>query len=1378
MTLQKEGDKGIGITIVGGETTSSLDLGIFVKSVLKDGPAARTGQIQAGDRLIAINGMSLEGVQHHEAVQLIRDSVGSVKLLLSQMQPPLTVRRKLNGPKASDIDVDDADAECFSDDDDLETSLRVPPGRPNGIPSAENAATSQSHHYHSLPAYPSSHLHPDSSDVMDGGSMEPDTLNHSLSELPDLHNDSMNGDARDELLLSEAMLAATELDSRSLSSEEVSRANDADAEFGKETQELQILGDIANMTVDNSDTDSDFESAVQATLEGKITRSSSNKTSDKPNPLRKGISVSSPDTVIYEMVLEKEQGSLGILISEEDKNTGKGRLYVQSLVPGGPAESGGILQPGDCLLELNGQSLCNITQTDLEKALQYASDICLLKVARTKSLDDLVQDQPVEKLSRGQGSTSPKQNTPAVPGETASEGLGGPDVRISPPSAFASAAPTPVKDIPSIPVVPRPPPLTFDSLRVEDDCSNNTQSDVDSDVLDSSRSELEQIYRSAEKYLEDGPDDFELDGVVDAASLCMGADRIDNGVGDPRNRQGTGEMCSSGSYHGGHWDTAGDVSPTETVKNAFSSTVHSVDTGLPLTENAQSKSLVQQDPVAEAVEKGIKSATQEHALDTDQAEEFSVRLVKSAGGGLGFTVVGGASTTGGCYVKAVVQDPALSDGRLRAGDRLIQVNGQDMTGLSHFEAVTFLRHTPKEVLIKAQRCNHTSQPQSMIPSHQIRKTGLPDQVQQDVGARIQDERHAELKEKPRCVERDENSSESVVDLQPASAQQLDVKSLARALDTPKAIIRPYTYGQQPGPTPVKAKRPAVQPGQAEDETNTGVVQILLEKSQLRDSLGFSLIQRRMDCGQTGIFINTLTPGGIAHTHGQLRVGDRLIQVNGESLIGCSHTKAVRLLRETEGSVVLTISRSPEEQFDINETSSSAVSSIDTNQLNSNAMNHPASKSSTCSSDGLCDDDINAILDEAINFLDNEIKDDSGAVNPDSREQDLHTSTSVREQSPLGSREPDLSPHAIQTERHPQTSSATPTDCAPSRSSPVPVDDISGPSHVIDSNPDAVDMTCSSSVRKLSSVEIPEDLTGASLVSLPILKLRRGTEERTLQLLQFLADAIEQEEPMLEFEKLRQMKATDNMEVAKLPENKPRNRYRNVLPYDCNRVKLQTVSLEGNDYINASEVQLYVKDKEEPLYYIACQGPLAGTQGHFWQMVWETGTNVVAMLTQETEAGKVKCHRYWPHTSDQPLHLPEGCTVQLRKEQNIGDFDVRHLRLYSHDCGEEREVVHLHYTTWPDHGVPDSAFPMLMFVRLMHQLHQSGPFVVHCSAGIGRSGVLIAVDTALARIETGDDLDLFDIVSELRHQRYGMIQTQDQYLFCYTACMEALLSVER
>ena len=246
MTLPKEGDKGIGITIVGGETTSSLDLGIFVKSVLKDGPADRTGQIQAGDRLIAINGVSLEGVQHHEAVQLIRESISSVTLLVSQMRAPATVRRKTSGVR-EDFDIDDNDAICHSDEDgDLEpTDYHQSLPHPANIPHTNSVAASASHLSHHSPVHRLIHPSHNRPDFVDGShitSVDAPSDQLRFSEFSNPDTDSVCADTRDEVLLSEEMLVAAELEARSYSSGDIDRALDAGSQSDRETQELEILG--------------------------------------------------------------------------------------------------------------------------------------------------------------------------------------------------------------------------------------------------------------------------------------------------------------------------------------------------------------------------------------------------------------------------------------------------------------------------------------------------------------------------------------------------------------------------------------------------------------------------------------------------------------------------------------------------------------------------------------------------------------------------------------------------------------------------------------------------------------------------------------------------------------------------------------------------------------------------------------------------------------------------------------------------------------------------------------------------------------------------------------------------------------------------------
>ncbi|XP_045671040.1 tyrosine-protein phosphatase non-receptor type 2 isoform X6 [Ursus americanus] len=194
-------------------------------------------------------------------------------------------------------------------------------------------------------------------------------------------------------------------------------------------------------------------------------------------------------------------------------------------------------------------------------------------------------------------------------------------------------------------------------------------------------------------------------------------------------------------------------------------------------------------------------------------------------------------------------------------------------------------------------------------------------------------------------------------------------------------------------------------------------------------------------------------------------------------------------------------------------------------------------------------------------------------------------------------------------------------------------------------------------------------------------------------------------------------------VAKFPENRNRNRYRDVSPYDHSRVKLQNAD---NDYINASLVDI----EEAQRSYILTQGPLPNTGCHFWLMVWQQNTKAVVMLNRVVE-----------------------------KESS----------------GETRTISHFHYTTWPDFGVPESPASFLNFlfkVRESGSLNpEHGPAVIHCSAGIGRSGTFSLVDTCLVLMEKGDDINIKQLLLNMRKYRMGLIQTPDQLRFSYMTIIE-------
>ncbi|XP_074610552.1 tyrosine-protein phosphatase non-receptor type 13-like [Acropora palmata] len=282
---------------------------------------------------------------------------------------------------------------------------------------------------------------------------------------------------------------------------------------------------------------------------------------------------------------------------------------------------------------------------------------------------------------------------------------------------------------------------------------------------------------------------------------------------------------------------------------------------------------------------------------------------------------------------------------------------------------------------------------------------------------------------------------------------------------------------------------------------------------------------------------------------------------------------------------------------------------------------------------------------------------------------------------------------------------------------------------------------------------------------------RYTGEQLAHLISDLQEKLESNTPSEEFKALREIKPTDGCDSGKRATNKDKNRFRNVLPFEKTRVKLNRKG--SNDYINASHIKVPVDD--DIYHYIATQGPLPNTTHDFWQMVWEQEVVVIAMITQEQEAGKVKCHRYWPE--EQPLVFERSFSVSLQRKEDFGSFIEREFEISNMQSGDTKTVFHINFITWPDHGVPKSAVELVEFVRFLRLLAEGpGPVVVHCSAGIGRTGTLITIDAALGLMERDLLVDVNKIVRNLREQRQGMIQTKDQYIFCYNACLEALQSL--
>lgn len=297
----------------------------------------------------------------------------------------------------------------------------------------------------------------------------------------------------------------------------------------------------------------------------------------------------------------------------------------------------------------------------------------------------------------------------------------------------------------------------------------------------------------------------------------------------------------------------------------------------------------------------------------------------------------------------------------------------------------------------------------------------------------------------------------------------------------------------------------------------------------------------------------------------------------------------------------------------------------------------------------------------------------------------------------------------------------------------------------------------------------------------------------------------------EFESLQQQECRhiySRREGQKL-ENRSKNRYKNILPFDHTRVRLRDVdpNAPGSEYINANYIRQSIESDQQDLEnldsqsissactsssltlsqsklpvqnslktYIATQGCLPNTITDFWSMIWQENTRVIVMTTKELERGRSKCAKYWP---DQGQTKEWGyAKVTCLLESSTHDYTLREF-LFSWRNKEERRIFQYHFLVWPDHGVPSDPGCVLNFLHDINARQEQilldgvnpGPICVHCSAGIGRTGTFIVIDMILDQIDREGletEIDIQRTIQMVRSQRSGMVQTEAQYKFVYFA----------
>ncbi|XP_040093216.1 tyrosine-protein phosphatase non-receptor type 13 isoform X7 [Oryx dammah] len=1383
VNLKKDAQYGLGFQIIGGEKMGRLDLGVFISSVTPGGPADLDGCLKPGDRLISVNSVSLEGVSHHAAVEILQNAPEDVTLVISQP------KEKLSKVPS--------------------TPVHIANGMKNYMkkPSHLQDSTVNSSEDHCWPRGTPRHIS-ENSFGLSGGLREGSLSSQdSRTESASLSQSQVNG-----FFASHAADRSWQ-DSQhgSPSPSVISKATEkkwTSTDSNRSKAKSTGISDAPDYS-DRGDSDMD-EATYSSSQDHHIPKKESSSSMNTSNKMNFKTFPSSPPKPgdIFEVELAKNDNSLGIsvtvLFDKGGVNTSvrHGGIYVKAVIPKGAAESDGRIHKGDRVLAVNGVSLEGATHKQAVETLRNTGQVVHLLLEKGQSpaskehvpqctlSDPDTQGQAAEKMmkkmthvrdysfvteentfevkllknSSGLGfsfsredNVIPEQmNTSIVrvkklfPGQPAAESgqidVGDVILKVNGASLKGLSQQEVISALrgtsPEVSLLLcRPPPGVLPEIdpALSTPLHSPAQVPLNNSKDPPQTACAEQGTSSDENEMSDkngrpGASPSRRDSDSDSSGsgeddLVKAPAKIPNLSWSSALHQTLSNMMSQAQSH--HHTLRSQEEPICTMfyypqkipnkpehegSNPLSPRPLDVTPGQSCQSQSESVPINAMDeyhthhtsePTRQESLTSLKNDLENHLENFELEVELLITLNKSEKGSLGFTVTKGNQSIG-CYVHDVIQDPAKSDGRLRPGDRLIKVNDADVTNMTHTDAVNLLRAAPRTV---------------------------------------------------RLV-------------------------LGRVLELPRMPVLPHLLS---------------------DITFTCN----------KEELGFSLSGGRDSLHQV-VYISDINPRSIAATEGNLQLLDIIHYVNGVSTQGMTLEEAKRTLDMSLPSVVLKATRDghpvvPSSKRSALSASKSAkangphiVESCGKPSLTpDNSFSkvngeeiieilYPEGKCSTYQmkesanvilykeSDGQEDENyddpqeaevIQSLLDvvdeEAQNLLNqNNAAGDAcvpGALKASGKLSEERAEDTYCDGSPLAE---DFTEPARMNgcEEHCEEKGKSESLIQKSEEKKTEDDEITWGSD---------ELPIETTDHEDSSKEHPF-LTNEELTTLPIVKVLpsgKYTGAKLKSVIRMLRGLLDQGIPSKELENLQELKPLDQCLIGQTKENRRKNRYKNILPYDATRVPLGD---EGG-YINASFIKIPVGREE--FVYIACQGPLPTTVGDFWQMIWEQNSTVIAMMTQEVEGEKIKCQRYWPNVLGKSTMVSNRLRLALVKVQQLKGFVVRAMTLEDIQTGEVRHISHLNFTAWPDHDTPSQPDDLLTFISYMRHVHRSGPIITHCSAGIGRSGTLICIDVVLGLISQDLEFDISDLVRCMRLQRHGMVQTEDQYIFCYQVILYVLTRLQ-
>ncbi|KAJ8787685.1 hypothetical protein J1605_022716 [Eschrichtius robustus] len=1298
VNLKKDTKYGLGFQIIGGEKMGRLDLGIFISSITPGGPADLDGCLKPGDRLISVNSVSLEGVSHHAAIEILQNAPEDVTLVISQPKEKISkvpstpvhigIGMKNYMKKASymqDNAVTSSEDHCWprgtqrhisdssfglsgglregslSSQDSRTESASLSQSQVNGFfvshESSSSMNTSNKMNFKTFPSSP-----PKPGDIFEVElAKNENSLGISVTVLFD--KGGVNTSVRHGGIYVKAVIpkGAAESDGRIHKGDRVLAVNGVSLEGATHKQAVETLrntGQVVHLLLEKGQSPASKE---HVPVTPQCTLSDPDAQGQAPEKMMKKMThvkdysfVTEENT--FEVKLFKNSSGLGFSFSREDnlipEQMNVSIVRVKKLFPGQPAAESGQIDVGDVILKVNGASLKGLSQQEVISALRGTSpEVSLLLCRPPPGVLPEIDPAPLTPLhSPAQvppnNSKDPLQTACVEQGTSSDENEMSdkskkPRTSPSRRDSYSDSSGSGEDDLVKAPA--KIPNMSWSSALHQTLSNMVSQAQSQHDALRSQENTICTMFYYPQKT----PNKPELE----------------DSNPSPRPPDVTpGQSCQSQS---------------ESASTNSMDKYHICHTSEPTRQESLTS---------------LKNDLENHLEDFELEIELHITLIKSEKGSLGFTVTKGNQSIG-CYVHDVIQDPAKSDGRLRPGDRLIKVNDTDVTKMTHTDAVNLLRAAPKTV---------------------------------------------------RLV-------------------------LGRVLELPRMLVLPHLLP---------------------DITFTCN----------KEELGFSLSGGHDSLHQV-VYVSDINPRSVAATEGNLQLLDIIHYVNGVSTQGMTLEEAKRALDMSLPSVVLKATRDGHPV--VPSSKRSAVSAPKSAKSNGHHIVEPCGKPALTPNnsfskvngeeiieilyaEGKCStyqmkESANLVLSKESDVQEDDIYDDPQEAEVIQSLLDVVDEEAQNLLKQNNAARDACAPGALKTSGKLSEERAEDTDYD---GSPLPEEFTESTKmngceeyceeKVKTESPTHAALNAWDFTDSLSAKEGHPFLTDEELTTLPIVKVlpsSKYTGSELKSVIRMLRGLLDQGIPSKELENLQELKPLDQCLIGQTKENRRKNRYKNILPYDATRVPLGD---EGG-YINASFIKIPVGREE--FVYIACQGPLPTTVGDFWQMIWEQKSTVIAMMTQEVEGEKIKCQRYWPNVLGKTTMVSDRLRLALVRVQQLKGFVVRAMTLEDIQTGEVRHISHLNFTAWPDHDTPSQPDDLLTFISYMRHIHRSGPITTHCSAGIGRSGTLICIDVVLGLISQDLEFDITDLVRCMRLQRHGMVQTEDQYIFCYQVILYVLTRLQ-